>query len=216
MFKDTQIRNDVLAVLAWEPKIDAAQVGVTAKDGVVALTGHVDSYAQKASATAAAWRVRGVTAVAEEIDVRLPFEMQRTDEEIAAAAVDRLAWDVSFPKDAIKVEIEKGWITLSGEVIWNYQKVAAEDSVRVLLGVAGVSNHITIKPQVDTSNVGDAIMVALHRSWFFDPRTIFVSADHGKIKLTGTVSSWHDRQVAAATAWAAPGATSVVNEIAVV
>ncbi len=216
MSKDIEVRNAVLAELAWEPRLDAAHVGVTANAGIVALTGHVETFAQKVAATEAAWRVRGVNAVAEEIEVRLPFAMKRGDEEIAAAAVDRLAWDVSFPKDSIKVEIEKGWITLTGEVIWNYQKVAAEENVRFLLGVVGVSNHIAIKPRVDTTNVGDDIMHALHRSWFFDPRTVFVTADRGAIKLTGTVKSWHDRQVAAATAWAAPGATAVVNEIRVV
>jgi osmotically-inducible protein OsmY len=206
MSNDIEIRNAVLAELAWEPRLDAAHIGVTANAGIVALSGHVETYAQKHAATEAAWRVRGVTAVAEEIEIRLPFAMKRSDEEIAAAAIDRLAWDVTVPKDAIRVEIEDGWITLSGEVIWAYQKVDAEANVRFLLGVLGVSNHITIKPRVDTSNVADDIVHALHRSWFFDPKTIAVSADAGE----------HDRRLAASIAWAAPGATSVTNDIAVV
>ncbi|MFN0194770.1 MAG: BON domain-containing protein [Aestuariivirga sp.] len=213
MSHDSQLKQSVLDELKWEPSIDAAHIGVTAKDGVIALMGHVENFSQKRAAERAAGRVKGVKAVAEEIEVRLPFNTKRGDEEIAAAAIERLAWDVSVPKDAIKVKIEKGWVTLTGQVDWHYQKEAAEQDIRGLHGVVGVSNQATIKSRVNTVNLSDAIGSALHRSWFFDSDNVMVSADGGKVKLSGTVESWHDREVAESTAWAAPGATSVENNI---
>jgi osmotically-inducible protein OsmY len=170
---------------------------------------------QKHAAEDAARRVKGVHAVAEEIEVRLAFDSERGDDDIAAAAVNRLAWDMSVPRDAIKVQVEKGWVTLTGTVEWHYQKVAATVAIRSLMGVVGVSDQVTLRPRVSTSNISDDITHALHRSWFFDPDSIKVTATGGDIKLTGCVTSWHDRQVAADTAWAAPGATSVVNDISV-
>jgi osmotically-inducible protein OsmY len=216
MSHDSHLQNAVLEELNWEPSVIAAHLGVTANAGVITLTGHVESFAQKHAAEAAVRRVKGVKAVAEEIEVRLPYETKRSDEEIAGAAIGRFEWDVSIPRDTVKVTVDKGWITLTGEVDWHYQKDAASIDVRALFGVTGVSNQITIKPTVDTSTISQDIMHALHRSWFFDPKTISVSAQGGKVRLTGTVGSWHDRQVAAATAWAAPGATAVENDIAVV
>jgi len=159
--------------------------------------------------------VKGVKAVAEEIEVLLPFATKRGDEEIAAAAIERLSWDVSVPRDAVMVKVEKGWLTLTGEVEWHYQKVAAEQSVRGLLGVVEVSNQTTIKPSVNVSTLSEDITHALNRSWFFDPETITVSAQGGNIRLNGTVHTWHDREVAATTAWAAPGAVAVENNITI-
>jgi osmotically-inducible protein OsmY len=211
----SQLQQAVLAELKWEPSITAAHIGVTAKAGVVALTGHVESYMEKRAAESAAGRVKGVKAVAEEIEVRLPFGTKRGDEEIAAAAIERLSWDVSVPRDAVKVKVEKGWVTLSGEVDWYYQKQAAEQDVRGLFGVVGVSDQTTIKPRINVSSLSDDITHALHRSVFFDPKEVTVSAKGGNVTLTGTVHSWHDRQVAASTAWGAPGATSVENDIAI-
>jgi osmotically-inducible protein OsmY len=216
MSEDKQLKQDVLAELAWEPRVAAAHIGVTANAGVITLLGHVESFVEKHAAEAAAARVKGVRAVAEEIEVRLPFDKKRGDEEIAAAAISRLAWDVSVPQDTIKVKVEQGWISLAGQVRWHYQKESAAEAVRGLLGIVGISNQITIKQQVNASNVSDDIMHAVHRSWFFDPQTVTVSADSGKIRLGGTVRSWHDRRVAQETAWAAPGAISVENHIAVV
>lgn len=216
MSHDSQLQQAVLAEFSWEPSIDAAHIGVTAKEGVVTLTGRVESFASKHAAETAARRVKGVLAVAEEIEVRLPVETKRDDEAIAAAAIERLAWDVSVPPNAVQIKVEKGWITLTGKVEWNFQKEAAADDIRRLLGVVGVSNQIAIKPRVNTANLSDDIMHALHRSWFFDPKLVRVSAEGGKIRLTGTVHSPHDRQIAAATAWAAPGATSVENDIVIV
>ncbi len=215
MSKDTNLQQAVTAELGWEPSITASHIGVTADNGVVTLSGHVNSFVQKHAAEDAARRVKGVRAVAEEIEVRLAFDGKRGDDDIAAAAVSRLAWDMSVPRDAIKVQVEKGWVTLTGTVEWHYQKVAAVNAIRPLMGVVGVSDNVALRPRVSTSNISDDIMHALHRSWFFDGDTIKVSANGGDIKLTGTVSSWHDRQVAAETAWAAPGATSVVNDLMV-
>jgi osmotically-inducible protein OsmY len=216
MSHDNRLQQAVLEELNWEPSVTAAHIGVVANAGVITLTGHVESFAQKHAAETAVRRVKGVKAVAEEIEVRLPYETKRSDEEIAGAAVGRFEWDVSIPRDTIKVTVDHGWITLTGEVNWHYQKDAASMDVRSLLGVTGVTNQVTIKPTVNTSNISDNIMHALDRSWFFDPTTVSVSAQGGKIRLTGTVKSWHDRQLAAATAWAAPGATAVENDIAVV
>jgi osmotically-inducible protein OsmY len=215
MSTDSDLQQDVLAELSWEPSIVAAHIGVTANAGVVTLTGHVDTFAQKHEAEAATRRVKGVKAVAQEIDVRLSFEMKRTDDEIAAAAIDRLAWNVSVPRDALKVAVERGWITLTGHVEWYFQKAAAEQDVSRLYGVIGVSNQVTIKPHGRPANISDDITHALHRSWFFDPRMVTVTRDGGQVRLSGSVHSPHDRQIAAATAWASPGVTSVVNDVEV-
>jgi osmotically-inducible protein OsmY len=216
MSKDNQLQEAVLAELRWEPSVIAAHIGVAANAGVVTLTGHVQSFMEKQAAETAARRVKGVKAIVEEIEIRLPFDAKLTDEEIAAAAIGRLAWDVSVPRDAIKVEVEKGWLTLTGQVDWHYQSEAAEQDVRRLLGVVGVSNQISIKQKVSTSNISDDIMHALHRSWFFDPKTITVKAQDGKVRLSGTVHSPHERQIAASTAWASPGVTDVENDITII
>ena len=216
MSHDSQLQQAVLAELNWEPSITAAHIGVTAEDGVVTLTGHVDTFIQKHSAEQAAGRVKGVKGVAEEIEVQLPFDKKRTDDEIAAAAIDRLEWDVSIPPDVIKVKVEKGWVTLTGEVNWHYEKEAAEDNVRKLFGVIGVSNQIKIKTQVNVSNISDDIAHALHRTWFFEPKAIKVSAVGGKVTLTGNVNTLHDWDVATSIAWSAPGTTVVQNDISIV
>jgi osmotically-inducible protein OsmY len=215
MSQDRQLQESVMEELGWEPSIDAVHIGVAANAGVVTLTGHVQSFAQKVAAERAAARVKGVKAVAEEIEVKLPYDIKRGDENIAGAAIERLAWDSSVPPDAIEIRVEKGWITLNGEVDWHFQKDAAAQAVQSLIGVVGVSNLIEIKPTVNADDVGQNITRALHRSWFYEPNTIKVSAQGGKIKLTGQVTTWNARDLAGATAWSAPGATFVENEIAV-
>lgn len=215
MSNDSHLQEAVLAELRWEPGVDAGHIGVTAHAGVVTLTGHVETLAEKQAAEAAACRVRGVKGVADEIEVRLTPELERSDEEIAAAALERLVWDVSVPRDAVKVTVEDGWVTLTGEVDWHFQKAAAADDVRRLYGVTGLTNKVTIKPGVQATSISDDILHALHRSWFFDPKTIDVTVDDGKVRLSGTVPTMHDRQVAAATAWAAPGVVDVQNDITV-
>lgn len=213
MSYDEMLQKAVLAQLHWEPSVNAGHIGVTADHGIVTLSGHVETFAEKHAAETAARLVKGVQGVAEEIEVRLAFDFQRDDDVIAAAAVDRLGWDVSVPRDSVKVSVEKAWVTLTGEVQWHYQREAAEHDIRRLYGVVGVANQISIKPRVDVSNISDNIMHAMRRSWFFDPKTVDVSATLGRVTLTGTAHSPHDRNVAASTAWAAPGVTDVVNEI---
>ena len=215
MTTDSQLQQAVLAEFNWEPSVNAGHIGVTAKDGVVTLSGHVDSYANKQAAENAARRVRGVKALAEEIEVRLPFETKRTDAEIAAAAIERLSWNVSVPKDSVTVKVEKGWVTLTGQVDWWFQKDEAEQDIKPLRGVIGVSNQTTITPRVDTATLSDDITHALHRSWFFDPSKVHVRAEGGRVVLTGSVNSFNERQVATQTAWAAPGATMVENDLSV-
>ena len=215
MSQDKELQESVMVELGWEPSIDAAHIGVTANAGVVTLTGHVQSFPQKVAAERAAARVKGVRAVAEEIEVKLPYDIRRGDESIAGAAIERLAWDLSVPPGAIEIRVEKGWVTLNGEVDWYFQKEAAAQAVRTLIGVVGVSNLIEIKPTVNADDVGQNITRALHRSWFYDPNTIEVSAQGGKIKLTGQVTTWNARDLAGATAWSAPGATFVENDIGV-
>jgi osmotically-inducible protein OsmY len=212
MSDDKRLKQAVLDELQWEPSVNAAHIGVTAKDGVITLVGHVENFFEKSAAEKAARRVKEVKAVAEEIEVRLPYSIKHGDEEIASAAVDRLEWDSTFPDGAVKAKVEKGWVTLTGEVDWHYQQEAAMNDVRGLWGVTGVSNEITIKPKPNTSNIRDKIMVALDRSWF-DPATINVTAQGGKVTLTGKVNSWYERDEAGSAAWAAPGTTSVENDI---
>jgi osmotically-inducible protein OsmY len=215
MSKDSELKRVVLDELSWEPSVDAAHIGVTAKDGVITLTGHVDNYSNKAGAEKAASRVKGVKAVVEEIEVKLPYDVKRSDEDIAAAAVDRLGWNSTIPNGAVQVKVEKGWITLSGTVDWQFEKSAAELDVRALSGVIGVSNQVLVSPTVSASSVKDDIEQALRRSWYYDPDTIQVNAIGGKIKLTGNVTTWNARRLAGMTAWSAPGASSVDNAITV-
>ena len=213
---DKQLQDAVLAELAWEPSVVAAHVGVTANAGVVTLTGHVATYASKMDAADAAARVKGVKAVAQEIEVKLPSDARRSDDDIAAAVIQRLSWDVSVPRDSVRIRVQSGWVTLTGEVEWFYQKQGVADSVRRMFGVTGVSNDITLRTRVNTSNISDDIMRALGRSWFFDPQTVSVTANGGRVTLNGSVHSFHDREVAAETAWGAPGTTDVENHLAVV
>ncbi len=214
MSDDKHLKQAVLDQLAWEPSVNAAHIGVTAKDGIVTLMGHVENYWEKSAAERATRRVNDVKAVAEELEVRLPSSVNHGDEDIASAAVNRLKWDSTVPSNTVKVKVEKGRITLAGEVDWHYQHEAAADCVRGLWGVIDVFNQITIKPRPSTSKIRHDIMVALDRSWF-DPATIDVTAQGGKVKLTGTVHSWYERDEASSAAWAAPGTTSVENHIAV-
>jgi osmotically-inducible protein OsmY len=213
MSKDSKLQKAVLAELAWDPQLAADHIGVSADEGVITLSGHVASFWERFAAEAAAKRVKGVKAVAETIEVKLAFDATRDDSEIAAAAVARLAWEATVPLDAITISVQKGWITLSGCVYGNHQKVAAETAVRTLRGVVGLTSQITIKAGSDAGAISDDIVHALHRSWFFDPKTIGVTEDRGVVRLTGSVSSPHDRQVAAETAWAAQGVVEVQNDI---
>lgn len=188
---------------------------MTAASGVITLTGHVGSFAEKHAAEAAAGRVKGVKAVVEEIEVKLGFDVKRTDDEIAAAAVESLMWDVSVPKDKVQVKVEKGWVTLSGEVDWHFQKEAAELSSRRLIGVVGVINQITIKANSDPSDIHTKIVTALNRSWY-DADKITVTTQGGKVRLDGSVRNWYERRWAETAAWGAPGVTNVENDLSII
>ena len=213
---DKDLKRAVLDELSWDASVNAAHIGVTTHAGIVTLAGHVENYMQKLAAEKAASRVKGVKALATEIGVKLPHDIRRSDEDIAAAAVDRLNWNSAVPENAILVKVQQGWVTLTGSVRWQYEKEAAEKDIRALSGVIGVSNQVLVKPAIDASNVKKDIEDALHRSWFYDSESIKVSAQGGKITLSGKAMTWDARRLAEVAAWSAPGATSVQNDIAVV
>jgi len=212
---DTNLQRAVLAELNWEPGVTAAHIGVTAKNGVVTLSGHVESFPERLAAESAASRVKGVKGVAEEIEVRLPFDIKRSDDDIAGAALERLARNASLSKDAIKVKVERGIVTLTGHVEWHYQLVSAESDIRSLFGVVAVFNEVKIKPKANLASLSDTISQALQRKWFMDSKAVNVSAEGGSVKLSGSVHSWHDRNVAGTTAWSAPGVIAVDNQLTV-
>ena len=213
---DTPLKASVLAELAWDLSVAAAHIGVTADGSVISLTGHVGSPGEKHAARDAAARVKGVKAVVCDIAVRVSGEEWRGDDAIAEAAVRAIAWQAGVPGCTVLIGVEKGWITLTGQVARQFQREDAEGDLRRLRGVVGLDNLLTIEPQVAVSGLSDAITPALHRSWFFDPDDIRVSAEGGTVRLIGTVDSSHDRHIAGKTAWAAPGVTNVENQIRVV
>ena len=212
---DSSLRQAVIDELQWEPSVNAAHIGVTARDGVVTLTGDVGSYAEKLAAEKAAGRVFGVKAVAEELQVRFPFDQKMNDTDIAQKALNVLAWDIEVPKNKVRVKVEKGWVTLEGTVDWYYQKSAAETDVRKLQGVIGVINNIVIKPSVQASDVRDKIKAALKRNAQIEADNITVTTDGGKVTLTGKVDTWGEDNIVVDTAWSAPGVTEVVDKLAI-
>ena len=212
---DTQLRQDVLDELEFEPSINAANVGAAVKDGVVTLTGHVSSYSQKITAEVAARRVRGVRAIAQEMEVRYAGERLTSDDEIAKRALDSLRWSTTVPDKNVKVTVDNGWITLNGEVDWQFQKMSPENAVRNLLGVIGVSNLISVKPRVQAADIKGKIEAALKRRAEVEANAIRVSVVNDKVTLNGSVDNWDEREAVENAAWSAPGVRFVEDHLTI-
>jgi len=214
MKTDTQLQRDVGEELKWEPQVTASQIGVEVKDGVVTLSGEVSSYAEKWNAERAAQRVSGVNALAVDLKVKLSGLGIRTDADIARSAENALEWSTSVPNGAIKLKVENGFVTLTGNVDWQYQRLAAADSVRFLTGVSGISDQIAIKPTLKVSAVKSDIETALKRAAVADAKKIHVSINGSVVTLTGKVQNWAERETATTSAWGTPGVSRVVDEMA--
>lgn len=213
MKKDSEIQKDVMDELKWEPLLKASEIGVAVKDGIVILSGNVDSYYEKLAAERAVKHVAGVKAVAEEIHVVLPTSLQRTDAQIAEAVLNAIKWNVAVPEETIKVKVENGWVTLSGTVNWEYQKDAAKVAIQNLSGLKGVTNLITVKASVLSKDVRQKIVAAFHRSATLDAQRIQVEIRGSSVILTGEVRSWAERDDAEKAAWNAQGVTDVENNL---
>jgi osmotically-inducible protein OsmY len=215
MKTDQDLQKDVAAELKWEPRLKEDEIGIAVKDAVVTLTGSVPDYAQRRIAAKAAERVAGVRAVAQELTVKVPDAFRRTDTELAHQVVNALSWDIEVP-GTVKAKVEDGWVTLDGEVEWQYQRNAAERAVRYLTGVKGVANLVTIKTHASPYDVANRIKAALHRTAEAESKKVQVSAVDGKVTLTGTVRSWPERADVERAAWSASGVTAVDDRLAVV
>jgi osmotically-inducible protein OsmY len=215
MSNDRDLQRAVLDELGWEPGVKASGIGVSVTDGVVSLTGYVDSYFEKWAADRGAKRMQGVTAVANEIEVRLPGDSKVIDADIARAAENVLDWNVSVPRNRIKLTVEGGWISLEGMVDWQYQRQSAERSVSHLMGVRGISNQIGIVQKTTPTEVKTKIEEALQRSAKLDAKGITVGLSDNKVILSGNVRSLAEREEAERAAWSAPGVFEVVDHLRV-
>lgn len=213
---DRQIQEYVQDALDWEPSVDAAEIGVSVENGVVALRGEVNSYSERTAAERVTLGVYGVKAVANELEVRLRDGQHRTDTDIAQSVLSALNWNTQVPEDKITVAVSNGWVTLKGRVDWQYQRSTAESVVRDLIGVLGVTNSISVEPHVSAADVKTKIEAALKRSAEVDARRINVAVSDGKVTLTGNVHAWFERDEARRAAWSAPGVKTVEDRLAVV
>jgi osmotically-inducible protein OsmY len=213
MKTDTQLQSDVIAELSWEPSIHSEDIGVEVRNGIVTLAGHVRSYAEKIGAERATMRVSGVKVLAVEIDVKLAGSSSRTDADIARSVNDILQWTTYLSKDAVKIKVEGGLVTLSGEVAWEFQREAAVSAVRYLMGVKGVNDQLVIKPKLSAPLVKADIEAALKRRAQKDANEISVSVHGSDVTLSGKVHSWSERELATHTAWGSPGVRTVVDNI---
>jgi osmotically-inducible protein OsmY len=215
MKTDKEIRSDVESELQWDPSIDDRRIGVAVSNGVVTLTGDVSHYSGRWVAEDIVKRVSGVRAIANDLQVKIPASGMRTDTEIAEAVANWLQWNVSLSDTQIKPVVKDGWVTLSGEVSWGYQKVAAESAVKHLMGVKGVTNGINVKPTVKATDVKQKIEDAFKRQAILDAKDIEVNVDAATVILKGHVHSWQEREDASRAAWAAPGVIAVENRLSV-
>jgi len=215
MKSDTQLQTDVLAELGWEPSVNAAQIGVEVSDGIVTLAGHVNSYAEKHVAEQAAQRVDGVMALTVELEVRLPGPSTRTDVDIARAAENVLVWMTFVPHNAVKVAVESGWVTLSGAVDWHYQRQAAVDAVRYLMGVTGLTNRIQLTPAGEITGDELDVHAAFRRHSSDTVGDIQVDIDGSDVHLSGTVHHWAEREKARHSAWNIPGVRNVIDNVTI-
>lgn len=216
MKSDKQLQIDIKEELRWEPRVRDDEIGIEVRDGVVTLMGTVPDFAQRMRAERAVERVAGVRAVAQELTVKVPNTHLRSDTDLAHQVVNTLAWDTEVPFQAVKAKVDDGWVTLEGEVDWQFQRNAPERAVRYLSGVKGVSNLLKVKAHASTYDVAQHITAALSRSAEADAKKIKVTATGGKVTLTGTVRSWPERADAQRAAWSATGVTEVDDRLAVV
>ncbi len=215
MKQNEDLQKDVQNAIKWEPLLNAAEIGVVVKDGIVTLTGTVDSYSKKKEAEDAAKSVSGVTAVVEKIEISFPNGFTKTDSEIATSVVNALKWNLEVPAEKIKVVVQNGWVTMEGELEWNYQKDEAKSSVKYLAGVKGVSNLISIRSETNDRIEKENIVSAFSRNWSVDDQDIRVSVTGNKVTLNGVVDSLFQKDEAARIAWNAPGVWSVDNELVI-
>ncbi|HLG57573.1 MAG TPA: BON domain-containing protein [Vicinamibacterales bacterium] len=213
---DRDLQRHVQDALEWDPSIDATDIGVSVADGVVTLRGDVHTFAEQSAAEKVALRVYGVKGVANDVKVRLEGMSDRTDTEVAQAALNALKWTTTVPGDTVTVTVSNGWLTLRGTVDWQYQKDAAFRTVRDLAGVRGVTNDIVLKPRVKAGDVQAKIEAAFRRNAEIDARRISVNVLDGKVILSGNVHSWSERNEAKRAAWAAPGVTTVDDNLVLV
>lgn len=212
---DLMLRQNIIDELGFDPSVDAANIGVAVENGIVTLSGHVGSYAEKIAAERAVKRVKGVHALAGMLEVRLAGRKQHADDEIAARALDIIEWDALLPNGAIDVKVQKGWVTLSGAVPWHFQRLAAEKAVMKLGGVVGVTNALSIKTALSVPDVKNRIEDALKRSAEVEADRIEVTVSGGNVTLKGGVTGWRERSAAERAAWSTPGVVSVINNLSV-
>lgn len=215
MKNNEELQTDVQNAIKWEPLLHAAEIGVTAKDGVISLIGIVDSYAKKSEAENAAKRVIGVRALVENIEVKFPSSWSKDDAEIATEALAALQTNYYIPKDRVKIKVEDGLVTLEGEVSWDYQREAAKSAIRYLIGVKGVINNIQIKSEIHDAIEQKDVENAIARSWSIDDSDIHAKVSGTTVTLTGTVNSWYQKEEAERIAWKTPGIWHVINELTV-
>ncbi len=212
---DAILKQDIIDELEFEPSLDATHIAVSVSDGTVTLSGHVRSYTEKCNAEAVVKRMKGVRAIAQEIEVRPAGSHLTADDEIARRAADVLRWHATVPREAVQVKVEDGWITLTGKVNWNYERSAAETAMRNLVGVRGVLNQIQIAPKATVADVRQRIVASLKRDAELEAQRITVQVADHKVTLEGKVRTWAEREAAERAAWSAEGVTSLVDHIKV-